>query len=139
MSFTLANTFQQVASMQPSPTPSMSPTSSRLKGALLPRSAFLPQLITQILFPSLGIPFSVCNLQSYCILPDQLIIVMDRYNCSLRNLFAQRLENETAWFNETELLKMTRDLLLGISYLHKEGIAHRDIKVPESQKITFTE
>lgn len=54
---------------------------------------------------------------------------MDKFDCSLRKVLANRLEDfSSQWFDQKDLLHMCEDILKGLSYLHKENIAHRDLK-----------
>lgn len=64
----------------------------------------------------------------HCIIDGKMCLFMTQYATTLQKIIQKKLDTDEP-FNESEICSISKKIILGIQFLHKNEIIHRDIKV----------
>jgi serine/threonine protein kinase len=72
---------------------------------------------------------NIVRLIGYAKTEDSVIICMELLDCSLHEVLQQKLRVSSSGFSSVEATRMIKQITNGLCYLHRNSIAHRDVKV----------
>lgn len=62
-------------------------------------------------------------------LTEYCILVMEPYDCSLKQILNKKLKKfRKNWFSQSELLYIIKEIAIGVAFIHNNKIAHLDLK-----------
>jgi calcium-dependent protein kinase len=70
----------------------------------------------------------IISLVAYSPSADNVLIIMELMDASLRKLMTEK-RTTSSWWTEEELIEYICQISQGLEYLHLNNVAHRDIKV----------